>query len=203
MKTKVIELGKLVSETAIANPGLTDAKELAAMCLVNADGGDIKDLLHQALQRICADFLRSRRNAHMNAVVTGLKAEGVRSESKAATATAATATATGRPKAANKAEATRAAQGRPANYSPKLRANWERFLADRVPAAKGVLKPLKDCTVDELRYCIQVGDDHIAACESNQKKKRQLLAAAEKHNVNTVGEVKLEWLAEAVVPQQQ
>lgn len=76
--------------------------------------------------------------------------------------------------------------------SPKVeqrRAWWQRVLAERVHVGESKYKPIGDCTVENLLFCINERRDQIGALEGQIAKFEAIVAAMQSHGVATAGEL--------------
>lgn len=84
-------------------------------------------------------------------------------------------------------------QGRPnPTPSPKLRERrnwWAEMLRNEMRLAGGVAKPLGDCTIDDLRYCIKERDQAIGRIEDQISNLKQLIILMSQHQARTVREL--------------
>jgi hypothetical protein len=79
-----------------------------------------------------------------------------------------------------------------AGRSPKLeeRRNWwRRVLEQHVHIGESKFKPLSDCTVDDLIFCIGERRDQVSALEGQILKFESILAAMQSAGAATVGDL--------------
>ena len=85
-----------------------------------------------------------------------------------------------------------AALNSPSGRSPKLdrrAAWWRRVLEQRVHVGESKFKPLADCTVDDLIFCIGERRDQVSALQGQILKFELILAAMESAGAATVGDL--------------